>query len=131
MNFVRTNVEKPSLAGPTSAGSSAIHPYAMFGLYAQTTSLPRLLFLGEPNDARGTTAFAMRETVVGGNALIPITAAGRWNLAVSGEVNGRFVAVSGTTFDTNPDITTLYDASSAPDLDAQPATIQFGEGSAA
>jgi hypothetical protein len=47
---------------------------------------------------------------------------------VSGEVNGRFVAVSGTTFDQNPDITTLYDPASAPGLDTQPATIQFGEG---
>jgi hypothetical protein len=128
LTLVRTNVQPGTLAGPTSKVSSGIHPYPVFGLYAQTTATPNLLFLGEPGDGRGSSAWGMRETVVGGNALVPIVASGGAALAVYGEVDGRFVALETSTFNNEPTIGSVYDPLSAPGLATQPGTVEFTEG---
>jgi hypothetical protein len=53
----------------------------------------------------------------------------RWlNLALLGEVNGRFVGIRGTNGQSVPSIETLYSDATAPGLSSQPGFVQLGEG---
>jgi len=110
-----------------------VHPYTVFNLYAQSTSLNKLNFFGLGNDSKisGKSVFGMTETIVGGNVIKPVY---EWpailglNLALLGEMNGRFVNLRGNHGDSARSIETLYTDSTAPGLSSQPATVQFGEG---
>ena len=109
------------------------HPYAVFNLYAQNISLNKLNFFGEGNDSAlaGASVFGMRETIVGVNAIKPvyeISAIRRLNLALLGEVNGRFVNIRGEHGQSVPSIETLYDNTTAPGLSNQPAYVQLVQG---
>src|ERR1019366_144769 len=74
--------------------------------------------------------FGMRETIVGANAVVPVTlsALAPLNLSLYGEANGRFTAIRGDTVEPNPSIGQLYTDATAPGLVQQPAYAQFGEG---
>ncbi|PYV50827.1 MAG: hypothetical protein DMG98_27245, partial [Acidobacteria bacterium] len=85
---------------PAKPQIRATHPYTVFNLYAQTISLNKLNFFGLGNDSplAGKSLFGMSERIVGASAIKPVFewAAIRWlNLALLGEINGRFVDIRG------------------------------------
>jgi hypothetical protein len=111
----------------------AIHPNTVFNLYAQSTSLNKLFFFGEGNDSveADRSVFGLRETIVGGNVIKPVTewsAISGLNLALIGEINGRFVDLRGNHSESSPSIEDLYTEETAPGLTTQPGFVQFGEG---
>lgn len=130
------------MSGEGSGGSSekrakkaklAVHPYTVFNLYAQSISLNKLNFFGLGNDSTlaGASVFGMTQTIVGGSVIKPVyewPAIGKLNLALLGEVNGRFVNLRGENGQSFPSIETLYTNATAPGLSSQPGFIQLGEG---
>jgi len=109
------------------------HPYALFNLYAQTISLNKLNYFGEGNDTTpaGASLFGMTQTIVGANAIKPVyewAAIRKLNLALLGEINGRFVSVRGDEGQSVPSIEKLYTNASAPGLSNQPGFVQLGQG---
>jgi hypothetical protein len=133
LTFVNTNVPPIIVVtDPTAVGSAggAIRPYPAYRAYVQRISLPTLAFygIGPSTTQAGESFFGLSETVTGGDVIVPIARAGRLNLSLLGELNGRFVAVrSGDPAD-GPSIETLYSNASAPGLSTQPGFVQFGEG---
>lgn len=131
---VRTAVEAPvPVPGGGGGGGAGIRPYPVGTLYVQTISLPSVGFYGLGADApRGAqTIFGMRQHIVGANVVVPITRIGvfsRLNLALLGEVNGRFVNIKEPGLDDAPSIATRFTEASAPGLTRQPGFVQFGEG---
>jgi hypothetical protein len=130
-------------SAPTESSSSqkakdkktmlAVHPYTVFNLYAQSISLNKLNFFGLGNDTTltGASVFGMTQTIVGGSAIKPVyewAALRKLNVALLGEVNGRFVDIRGEGGQSAPTIGALYTNASAPGLSSQPGFIQFGEG---
>jgi len=110
-----------------------VHPYTVFNLYAQTISLNKLNFFGLGNDSTlaGASVFGMRETIVGGSVIKPVyewSAIKKLNLALLGEINGRFVNLRGEHGQSFPSIETLYNDATAPGLSSQATFVQFGEG---
>jgi len=110
-----------------------VHPYTVFNLYAQSISLNKLYFFGLGNDSvlAGQSVFGMTQTIVGGNAIKPVyewAAIKKLNLALLGEVNGRFVSLRGDNGQSSPSIASLYTNATAPGLNSQPAFVQLGEG---
>jgi hypothetical protein len=111
----------------------AIHPYTVFNLYAQSISLDKLNFFGLGNDTTlaGASVFGMTQTIVGGNVIKPVfewPAIRKLNLALLGEVNGRFVDIRGENGQSVPSIEALYTNATAPGLSNQPGFAQLGEG---
>jgi hypothetical protein len=109
------------------------HPYTVFNLYVQSTSLNKLNFFGLGNDTTlpGKSLFGMSQTIVGGSVIKPVyeLAAIRWlNLALMGELNGRFINIRGEHGQSVPSIETLYTDATAPGLNSQPGFVQLGEG---
>jgi hypothetical protein len=122
-------VLKPGEKPPTLA----VHPYTVFNIYAQSISLNKLNFFGLGNNSTlaGKSLFGMQETIVGANAIKPVTkwaAIRKLNLALLGEVNGRLVNISGNHSTSTPSIETLYTEATAPGLATQPGFVQLGEG---
>jgi hypothetical protein len=110
-----------------------VHPYTVFDLYAQSISLNKMNFFGLGNDSTlaGASVFGMTQTIVGGNVIKPVyelSALRKLNLALLGEVNGRFVNLRGEYGQSFPSIETLYNNTTAPGLASQPGFIQLGEG---
>lgn len=101
-----------------------------FNAYAQAISLNKIDYfgLGPSTTLAGRTFFGMREVIPGVNAIVPIAAAGRLNLSLNGEANGRFVEIRGSTEQPSPSIEQVYTEATAPGLTQQPAFAQFGEG---
>jgi hypothetical protein len=90
-------------------------------------------FFGLGNDTAlaGKSLFGMNQTIAGGSVIKPVFewAAIRWlNLALLGEVNGRFVDIRGEQGQSAPSIETLYTDATAPGLGSQPGFVQLGEG---
>jgi len=111
----------------------AVHPYTLVNLYAQSISLNKLNFFGAGNDTTlaGSSVFGMSETIVGGSVIKPVfewPAIRQLNLALLGEVNGRFVSIRGETGQSAPSIGDVYTNATAPGLSNQPGVLQFGEG---
>jgi hypothetical protein len=132
---VRTAVQAPVLGGAgTSSSDVGIHPYPVFDGYAQTLSLPKLAYYGiGPDTSRtGKSFYGMRETIIGGSVIYPITRGGdvirRLNLSVLGEINNRLVDVRDAHESGAPSIEQLYSELTAPGLTNQPGFAQFGEG---
>jgi len=122
-------------AKPNSKKDSApfTHPYALFNLYWQTISLNKLNYFGEGNDSTlaGASLFGMTQTIIGANAIKPVyelPAIRKFNLALLGEINGRFVSIRGDHGQPVPSIESLYTNTTAPGLSSQPAFVQMGEG---
>jgi len=144
MKLIHTPVETIHVVEPTTAGTEGhptkpkkprvrVHPYTVFNLYAQSISLNRLNFFGLGNDSAlaGASVFGMSQTIVGASAIKPVfewPAISRLNLALLGEVDGRFVNIRGESGQSVPSIETLYTNLTAPGLNSQPAFVQFGEG---
>jgi hypothetical protein len=144
MTLVHTPAETIHVVTPTSAGSEpqttkpkkptiAVHPYTVFNLYAQTISLNKLNYFGLGNDSplTGKSVFGMTQTIVGVNAIKPVyewAAIRKLNLALLGEINGRFVDIRGENGQSAPSIETLYTNTTAPGLTNQPGFVQFAEG---
>lgn len=110
-----------------------VHPYTVFNLYAQAISLNKLNFFGLGNDSTlaGASVFGTTQTIVGGSVIKPVyewPAISKLNLALLGEVNGRFVSVRGEGGQSFPSIETLYTNATAPGLGSQPGFVQLGEG---
>ena len=127
--------------GETSAASTkkpkktnlAVHPYTVFNLYAQSISLNKLDFfgLGDDSTLAGQSLYGMTQTVVGTSVIKPVyewPAISKLNLALLGEVNGRFVSIRGEHGESTPSIETLYTDATAPGLTSQPGFVQLGEG---
>jgi hypothetical protein len=109
------------------------HPYTVFDLYAQSISLNKLNFFGLGNDTplTGKSVFGMSQTIVGASAIKPVfewAPIRKLNLALLGEVNGRFVDIRGEHGQSVPSIETLYTDATAPGLASQPGFVQLGEG---
>jgi len=109
-------------------GTVTVGPFPIINVYAQTTSLNKIAFYGlGPNTARANqTFFGMRETIVGTNVIYPIFKP--LNLALLGEVNGRFVDIRESNGNPSPSIEQVHTEATAPGLTRQPAFVQFGEG---
>lgn len=115
------------------APTLAVHPYTVFNLYAQSISLNKLNFFGLGNDSTlaGASVFGMQQTIVGANVIKPVfewPALRKLNMALLGEINGRFVNIRGEHGQSVPSVETLYTNASAPGLSSQPGFIQLGEG---
>lgn len=118
---------------PRASTPPFTHPYTVFNLYVQSISLNKLNYFGLGNDTAlaGKTLFGMAETIVGGNAIKPVyewAAIRGLHLALSGELNGRFVDVRGSHGQSVPSIETVYTETTAPGLTNQPGFLQMGEG---
>ena len=144
MKIIHTPVEglhviKPVTPQPGAAPAPppkldlAVHPYTVFNLYAQSTSLNKVNFFGVGNNSTvaGKSLFGMQETIVGASAIKPVyewAAIRKLNLALLGEVNGRFVDLRGNHSTSTPSIETLYTEATAMGLASQPGFVQLGEG---
>jgi hypothetical protein len=128
----------PSGAGTTGSASgtrapSFVHPYTVFNLYAQTISLNKLFYFGLGNNSPlgDQSVFGMTQTIIGVSAIKPVyewKAIRPLNLALVGEMNGRFVSLRGNHGESQPSIEALYTEATAPGLASQPSMAQFGEG---
>lgn len=124
---------EPSKPADTKAIAPFTHPYALFNLYAQSISLNKLNYFGEGNDTvlAAASVFGMTQTIVGANAIKPVyevPAIRKLNLALLGEINGRFVSIRGSHGQSVPSIETLYTNVTAPGLSSQPGFLQMSEG---
>jgi hypothetical protein len=109
---IPTPVESSKAGDNTKDTAPCTHPYALFNLYAQTTSLNKLNYFAEGNDTTlaGRRCLGMTQTIVGANAIKPVYAWAtirKLNLALLGEINGRFVSVRGEHGQSVPSIETL------------------------
>src|SRR5208337_2651082 len=87
--------------------------------------------LGNGSTLAGASVFGMTQTIVGGSVIKPVfewPAIRKLNLALLGEVNGRFVNLRGEYGQSFPSIETLYTNATAPGLASQPGFIQLSEG---
>lgn len=144
LTLIHTPPESIHVVEPTAGGSAggskkekkpslAVHPYTVFNLYAQTISLNKLNYFGLGNNTTraGASVFGMRETIIGASAIKPVyewPAIRKLNLALLGEVNGRFVNIRSETGQSVPSIGLLYTDVTAPGLSSQPGFAQLGEG---
>jgi hypothetical protein len=121
-----TVVTTPS--GPPPKSKLAVRQYTVFNLYAQGIGLNKLFYFGEgPNTTpAGQSIFNEQQAIVGGNGIVPVWR--KANLALFGEINGRFVSIGDAHTSTIPSIGQLYTNATAPGLANQPSTAQFGEG---
>ena len=102
-------------------------------MYAQAISLNKLNYfgLGGETTLADASVFGETQTIVGGSVVKPVfelPAIRKWNLALLGEVNGRFVDVRGESGQSAPSIETVYTNPTAPGLSSQPGFVQLGEG---
>jgi hypothetical protein len=134
---IKVTIPKPGETPPEEEKPNGpqrfTHPYTVFDLYVQSTSLDKLNFFGLGNDSplSGKSLFGMTQTIVGGSVIKPVYELGAirgLNLALLGEVNGRFVDIRGNHQESVPSIETLYTDADAPGLSSQPGFIQLGEG---
>jgi hypothetical protein len=124
---------QPSKPEETKPSETFTHPYTVFNAYVQSISLNRLFFFGLGNDSAlaGKSLFGMSETIVGGSAIKPVyewPAIRKLNLALLGEINGRFVDIRGEHGQSVPSIDALYTDVTAPGLTNQPGFVQLSEG---
>lgn len=106
---------------------SELPEHTVVNVYAQGISLNQVAFFGlGPSSMRaGRTYFGEREVIAGTDIIKPI--AGRWNLSLLGEANGRFVDIRPATANGSGPIQSLYSEASAPGLTTQPGFLQLGE----
>lgn len=102
--------------------------HTVFNAYVQAISLNKLSYfgLGPSTIEAGRSFFGMREVIPGVNVVKPVFA--KWNVALTGEVNGRFVDLRPSSGNDSPSIESLYTEATAPGLTTQPGFLQLGEG---
>lgn len=105
-------------------------PDTVFHLYAQAISLNKLDFfgLGPATTAAGRSFFGMRQTIIGTNALMPLSRLHMPKVSFVGEINGRFFDIRGSRGQPSPSIEVLYNNVTAPGLASQPGYLQLVEG---
>jgi hypothetical protein len=142
MKIINTNVPAVVVHEPSSSAPGTPHKkkkidltreYPVYNLYAQGISLNTIYYFGEgpQTTLADRSVYGMEETIIGGNANYPIlqgSALKGLKLALLGEVNGRFVTIRGVGNGVSPSILALYNSTTAPGLNSQPATTQFSEG---
>lgn len=137
MKLIHTPVQRirvVSGAHPASTEATlSVHPYTVFNLYLQSISLNKINFFGLGNSTglAAASVFGMSQTIVGGSVVKPVfewPSIRKLNLALWGELNGRFVNIRGEHGQSVPSIEALYTNASAPGLASQPGFVQFGEG---
>lgn len=137
--FRITNVNTPvvvpigSEVSPAEMGGAnlvTLRPYPVIDAYVQSTSLKRILFFGLGPDTRpeDRTVFGLTETIVGGRATYPLPAAPSLDLAVVGEVNGRFVDIGDPDDTSIPSTADRFDDVTAPGLTTQAGAMEVGGG---
>lgn len=117
----------------TGLSTLAVHPYTVFNIYVQSISLNKLYFfgLGPSSLEADRSVFGLQQTIIGANVIKPVTewaAINKLNLALLGEINGRFVDVRGNHGQSDPSIEQAYNEATAPGLTTQPGFLQLGEG---
>jgi hypothetical protein len=114
--------------GSVPKSNLGVHEYTVFNLYAQTTSLRKIYFfgLGPDSPKSAKSVFGLGETIIGGNAVVPVY--NPLKISLTGEINGRIVDVRGNHDEESPSIETVFNNVSAPGLNRQPGFAQFGEG---
>lgn len=113
----------------TPSGADLRPKTLLFNAYAQTESLNQLGFYGiGQNTSRNALAlYGERETVAGGNALVPLWERG--HLSFFGEANARVVNLRSAMNDGAPSIERAYTPLTAPGLGFQTASFgQFAQG---
>jgi hypothetical protein len=132
LKVFRTKIEPPSLAQPgVRARPLRITEYPVYNVFAQAMSLPTLAFYGIGSDTvtENKTAYGMSQTILGGNATIPLSrVAAPLKLSVLLEANGRLFDIRGGTASDIPSIVSRFTEVTAPGLTTQPSYAQFGEG---
>jgi hypothetical protein len=113
---------------PLKTNLTEMPEHTVFGLYAQATSLNKLTYfgLGPSTTQTGRSFYGMTETILGGSVVKPFYA--RLNGSLYGEVNGRFINIRPSHGQASPSIEQLFTEATAPGLNTQPGTLQFGEG---
>jgi hypothetical protein len=115
--------------GPApSGGNEDLRPKIwIFSGYAETSSLQKLMFygIGQGSSRTNLVYYGMRETIVGGNAAIPLSR--KINLKLFGEANARVVSIRPNTMERGPSIEQVF-APASFDVGNQRAFAQFGEG---
>jgi hypothetical protein len=114
--------------GPSTHSNLSVHPYTVFNLTAQSISLNELFFYGLGPDSLKSNAsvFGMTQTIVGGNAIVPLSHS--LNASLLGEVNGRFVGLRENHSESSPSIEQTFTEATAPGLATQPGFVQLSEG---
>jgi hypothetical protein len=132
LKIVQTKVEPPRLARPGERlRPIRITEYPVYNVFAQAISLPTLSFYGIGPDTPATarTTYGMSETIVGGNAAIPVkNIVPALGLSVVLEANGRLFDIREGSSSDAPSISSGFNEATAPGLTAQPSFAQFGEG---
>jgi hypothetical protein len=118
--------------GGSSPSESLPRPYPTISVYGQMSSLPQLSFFGVGNDSSldGHARYEMRQSMAGARVAWPVGRTGflnRLSPTLLGEVNGRWVEITGSGAGPEPSIEVLYTEATAPGLTSQPATLQLGE----
>ena len=100
----------------------------IFNAFVQASSLNKIGFfgLGPGTSAMSRSFFAMRETIVGSNVVLPVVRNLRASLM--GEINGRLVDIGGSQNTGSPSIEQVNSEITAPGLTTQPGFLQLGEG---
>lgn len=118
---------------PRPGGSTSKAPVILedemptFHAYAQSISLNTVDYYGlGQGTPRNESFFGLRETIVGGNAIVPVFKP--LNVSVFAELNGRFTALRPDNGSSGQSVQENYNDATAPGLTAQPAYAQFGEG---
>ena len=132
MKIIHTPPQKITITttttGPPAKSKLAVRQYTVFNVYAQGIQLNKIYYFGEgPNTTpAGQSVFAEEQAIVGGSGIVPVWR--KFNLALYGEINGRFVNINNSTGQGYPTIGALYNNLTAPGLATQPGFAQFGEG---
>jgi hypothetical protein len=128
------SLPQPVGPGEGSSPGSFIHTIPIYGAFAQSIFLPRLPYygLGNGSSRDALSYFAMRQTIVGGNATYPIPTGSqsRVRLAAVGEVMERFIHTADST-SRQPSLSTADGGASAIGFGVDRAFTQFGEGARA
>lgn len=115
--------------GLAPSGGEDLRPKSwMFNTYVQAESLNKLMFygIGEKSSRSNLAYYGMRQTIAGGNALIPLW--DRIDLKFFGEANARAISLRPNTKEGGPSIEQIFTPAAAPGLGDERVFAQFGEG---
>ena len=132
LKLFRTKIEPPQLARPGErVRPIRITEYSVYNVYAQGISLPDLSFYGSGSDSSVAerVSYGMTQTLVGGNAVIPLSrVAAPLRISVVLEANARVFDIRDGASSDVPSIGAIFDDTRAPGLATQPSFAQFSEG---
>ncbi len=132
-----TTTTTPSSGQPAPKKSTlSVQEQLIFHVYAENTTLNKINFFGIGPGTSDTNRefFSQREAITGGNVVWPIWK--RFNVALFGEANGRFVSIGQPYGATGPltavissvPPTLTPSSTNYPGFAGQPGFAQFGEG---